>query len=181
MGFSPKPGHRLVGRAEDTPPPSPPPRARNTGGGGWSEVHRRLGGNGAQGLSPARLASSSARILSPGGERPGPKTRGQGGGGRTRAQTSVLSRALPQGSLREKTLTRHSWVRPLVAFPSQTHPPTESKCAPTLAQVHCHSFGNSYTNRIHIRAHTQYYKHASTLIHTHKHVHLPSQICVHTP
>lgn len=41
-----------------------------------------------------------------------------------------------------------------------------SKWAPTLAPVHCHSHGNSYTNGTHIGAHTQHYKHASSRVHT---------------
>lgn len=154
-------------------------------GGGWCAALPGLGRRGARGLSQVPIAFPEGPK-----ECPGPNTRGRGEGIRTRVQPSVWSWTPPRGLRRALALTRRSLVLPLAVPPLKA-----SKGVPTLAHVHCHSHGNSYTNGTHIGAHTQYYKHASSRVHTQtrtliltnmhvhghsKHTHRRTQLHMHT-
>lgn len=86
--------------------------------------------------------------------------------------------ALPQGSQSDGT-HKAQVVRPIAGFPWQTHPREHLSARPLwLASAAPHA--ETPTQTAHIRAHTQYYKHASTRTRTHTHVHFPSHTCPRT-
>lgn len=106
---------------------------------------------------------------------------GVGASGPGPSPASLAGTAREAGGTSESDDTHKALLgAPTRGIPPADPPLRASKCAPTLAHVHCHSHGNSYTNGTHIGAHAQYYKHASSGIHTRKHVHFPSQMCVCT-
>ncbi|CAD7675660.1 unnamed protein product [Nyctereutes procyonoides] len=156
-GLLPEPGHRLAGRAEEAPPPP---------GAALGDVGARTPDSRAGPCARSDPAPRAVRRRTRGF----PEARGRGGGapGRRPGPPSPGLGTAPGAA--ESAGTHEARLgAPTRGVPLAGPPPTASKCAPTLAPVHRHSHGNSYTNGTHVRAHTQFYKHASTRARTNTH------------
>lgn len=165
-----------MGRAEDHPPTHTPPPPRATLGEVGARCPRQLGRTSANCLHPA----GSRGVWIPRGRSRAPQAQCTCAGWGRRDPDPVPRPGLgtAPGAAESYGAHKAQLGAPTRGVPLAEPPSRAFKCAPTLTLVHCHSHGNSYTNSTHIRAHTQFYKHASTRAHTQTRtrVHLPSQI-----